>query len=86
MIAGKNTVFSVDNRGDEITFRVGICHAMSVYYTLCGSGEVTPYHIEIILNFHHFIEGDGGSRISFYAATTLTFSEVAAETFGNDVE
>ena len=85
IVIGEHAVLTIDNTCHEVAFLIGISHALLIDYSLCRSAHVAPHFIERIFNFGDFIHRNGCSCIAFYAALTLTGSEVAAEPFRQNV-
>ena len=84
-VIGEDTVFSVDDAGDEVTLFVGIGHALTVDDALCRGREVAPDSIETVLYLGYFVHGDRGAGIALNTALALAGREVTTEMLRQDV-
>ena len=80
----KYAVLSANNARHQISFLVGIGHALAVDNSLSRSRHIVPDNIQRFFNFTDFIECYGCAGITFNTAGTLANLQVAAETLGDD--
>ena len=77
IIAGKNTVLTINNRSDKLSFRVSIGNPLLVDNLTRRNRQLVPDYGQHLLNLHDLIQINRCPRVTFDAAGTHTFLQVA---------
>ena len=84
----EDTVFAIDDLGNKFTVFIRIYNSFAIDELLGIGGKVIPNGRGLygLFKQFHFFDGDGGTSISFDAASSMTLGEVAAEEGFEEVE